>query len=142
MNIVSRILSQFLLYVWVFAPYPAAELGEVLYLHANHSVTSRANTEVQDAHKAYLRTAILDEIGPDAFTRRIVQELQRPGISKEHLAACLSVVHDLDQLPEFLPYIEQHRVISVMLQILETVVSAGDRHFRVVVHSHVSGFLR
>lgn len=140
----SRILSQFLTYLWVFAPYPRAELGELLYLHTNHTITCqyRTNSEVEIAHKTYLHAAIVEAIGPDPFILRVNEELQRPGISDEHLAACLSVVHDYKRLPEFRPFIIKHKVMDVMLETLERYRTADDRRFRVVVYSHVSAFLR
>ncbi|KZV70610.1 hypothetical protein PENSPDRAFT_752412 [Peniophora sp. CONT] len=138
----SRILSQFLLYCWVFAPHPGAELGELLYLHANHSITCQANSEVEAIHEAYLKNAILEAIGPDAFILRVNKELQRPKISQEHLASCLSVVHDLERLEDFGPYIQKHKLMDVMLQTMETYSTAQDTHYRTVVYSHVAGFLR
>ncbi|VDB99137.1 unnamed protein product [Peniophora sp. CBMAI 1063] len=115
----SRILSQLLLYVWVFAPFPGAELGELLYLHATHSITCRAYPDTTAEHNAYLRTAILSGIGPDAFISRIKGELQRTGISQEHLGSCLSVTHDLERLPEFIPYIEGYDLLGTMLRTME-----------------------
>lgn len=112
----------------------------MIALPANHALAG-PGSEAEVAHDAYLRAAIVEDIGPDAFILRLNRELQRPGILDEHLSFCLITAHDLQRLPEVLPHIQKHGVMDVMVKTMNSHCTTGNPQFRLVVYSHVSTFI-
>lgn len=137
----SYLLSKFLLYLWVYAPYPEEETGTLLLLHANLAQAS-PGSESEANYDAYLREAVLKTIGPDDFILRLCREMLRPDISEKRWGMCLLVLHDLERLPEFLPYIQKHSVLDVVVEAMDSHCSTGDPPLRLAAYNHTSHFLR
>ncbi|KZV70617.1 hypothetical protein PENSPDRAFT_734617, partial [Peniophora sp. CONT] len=143
MNPVCHLLLRYAEIGEVDTPYPPAQMGEFLYLHSVR-YNSALSTDTT-ARNAYLRAAIVEGIGSDAFIARLSRELQRPGVaeSPEIIGACVAALNDSLLLPEILPYIRKHSILDVLAMILDTYCKIGgvEGPARPILYNHTTYFL-
>lgn len=121
---VPDILLKVLLHIWLKVPYRPNTLDNAFEYHTQ--LVSRKSANVSNA---YIREAIIDGIGADAFMSRIIEDAHREDASDRYFAALLDALRGLGLSRPLLHYFAKHECVdAIITPLLERCVPGGDQY--------------
>lgn len=124
--VIPEIVLQLVLHVWLTVPYRPNMMDNAFEYHAQ-LVSSTAPLNFSSAE--YIQTTVIDGVGADAFMLRLVEDLERPGVSDRYVAALLEALRVMGMTKLLRPYFIKHKCVDAIARAIESrcVPQNGDR---------------
>lgn len=134
---VPNILLKVLISVWLAVPYRPNTLDNAFEYHTN--LVSRKSATDSDA---YIREAIINGIGADAFISRILEDSHREDTSDRYFAALLEALRVLGLSRSLLPHFAKHECVDAIITTLMTRCVPGGDQYRALLYDRALALIK
>ncbi|KZV59908.1 hypothetical protein PENSPDRAFT_659863 [Peniophora sp. CONT] len=132
--VIPDIVLKLVLHVWLTVPYRLNMFDTAFEYHTR---LVQSSGPLNFSTPEYVREAIIDGVGADAFMLRLLEDLKRPEISDRYAAALFEALRVMGMTALLRPYFIKHKCVDAVAQAIERrcIPENGDK-FRAIMYQN------